>query len=67
MDEQKLQDILIALLEDVIDGKMDDVYADELSDVKSITSFDQAGLLTDNKGLVLKCKSGTEFQLTIVG
>lgn len=66
MTEQQLQDILIALLEDIVDGSLDDAYAEELADVKSIHSFEDVGLMTDNKGVVLKCKDGSEFQLTIV-
>ena len=31
-----------------------------------IRSFEEAGILTYNKGLVVRLKDGTEFQLTIV-
>jgi len=33
----------------------------------SYASFKQAGILTDNKGLIVSMKDGTPFQITIVG
>ena len=38
----------------------------ELDTVESITTFEDAMLLTGNKGLVIKCQDGSEFQVTIV-
>lgn len=38
----------------------------ELGTVESITTFEDAMLLTGNKGLVIKCQDGSEFQVTIV-
>ena len=35
-------------------------------DIEGIDSFDQAGILTMNKGLVLNMEDGSQFQLTIV-
>lgn len=40
------------------------LYEDE--NIKSISTFDEAGLLTRNKGLVVRFENGDEFQLTIV-
>ncbi|WP_069648972.1 hypothetical protein [Caloranaerobacter ferrireducens] len=31
-----------------------------------ITTFEEEGLLTNNKGLVIKLEDGTEFQLTLI-
>jgi hypothetical protein len=38
----------------------------ELDTVESITTFEDAMLLTGNKGLIIKCQDGSEFQVTIV-
>lgn len=40
------------------------IYEDEK--VKRILTFNEAGLLTHNKGLVVRFENGDEFQLTIV-
>ncbi len=37
-----------------------------IADIDSIITFDDAGLLTMNKGLVVRFINGAEFQLTIV-
>lgn len=34
--------------------------------IKSVRTFEETGLLTSNKGLVLETKDGSEFQITIV-
>ena len=49
-------------LEEII---WDAVHGTEDSGLR-ITSFAEAGLLTTDKGLVLRFPDGTEFQLTIV-
>ena len=36
------------------------------SAVRSVRTFDEAGLLTSNKGLVVRLNNGQEFQLTVV-
>lgn len=42
-------------------------YAPDLeADVLRVRSFQEAGLLTGNEGLVLSFREGPEFQLTIV-
>ena len=33
---------------------------------KSVRTFDSVGMMTRNKGLVVRMKDGSEFQLTIV-
>jgi hypothetical protein len=35
-------------------------------EIKRIDTFEEAGILTQNKGLVVKTVSGEEFQITIV-
>lgn len=35
-------------------------------EVQRMDTFEEAGILTSNKGLVIKTTSGEEFQITIV-
>jgi len=67
MTERELQDNLMELVE--IAGYDEDFY--EMFDLwdlteASATSFKEAGVLTNNKGLVMKLRDGSEFQITIV-
>ena len=39
---------------------------DESGEVRNVESFETAGLMTSNEGLVVHMDDGTEFQLTIV-
>lgn len=51
------------LLEAVSFGDHDDWDGDPIKEVRSFTDLD---IMTNNKGLVVKMKNGSEFQLTIV-
>jgi hypothetical protein len=53
MDEKQMQDFL------------EDVLLDS-DEVDGIGTFRDEGVMTRNKGLVVKMSDGTEFQLTIV-
>lgn len=53
MSEESFQELLDVLLE-------------SNEEVKSVSSFKDNGVLTSNKGLVVRLKDGTEIQLTIV-
>lgn len=71
MNARELQDLLRELLEELMfaRGDVDDPLADlaERTDgIRQICSYDDAGVLTTDKGLVIECDDGTEFQLTIV-
>ncbi len=61
MDEYKMQD----LIENALWG-MGEIALDDEEQIKSIRSFERAGLLTRNKGLVVTLVDGSEFQITIV-
>ncbi len=39
----------------------------EQIDCKSVYTFREAAILTDNKGLVVTLQDGSKFQITIVG
>ncbi len=44
----------------------DDGGGDGETTVKDVSTFEQAGILSDNRGVVLKMTDGTEFQISIV-
>ena len=65
MDEKEMQDALIRLLED--EAMSDYFTAGESEvDVRDIETFKDAGVLTNNAGIVLRLMDGSEFQITIV-
>jgi len=53
---------------DVQDYLLDIIYNDitESGECEHAESFEDRGILTNNAGIVLRLKSGAEFQLTIV-
>jgi hypothetical protein len=70
VDEHEIQTALNDLFAGLILAADQDEYPedlpDELSEVERVQTYDEAGILTNNKGLVLRMKDGTEWQLTIV-
>lgn len=69
MNEENMQDALNALIADVMlcrqtGGEIEP--PEELDGVDSIQTFEEAGVLTLNKGLVLRMRDRREFQVTIV-
>jgi hypothetical protein len=52
-------------IEDAIYNREEDVKFDGPY-VDDITTFEDFGMLTKNKGLVIKMEDGSEFQITIV-
>ena len=38
----------------------------EQTEVRSVMTYDEAGMLTRNNGLVVRTSDGSEFQITIV-
>lgn len=53
----KQEQEFLFLLGDVLDGE---------GEVDDVRSFDDAGVLTMNVGLVVRLTDGTEFQVTVV-
>ena len=56
-------------LSDVLAGNLFDEDEDidvVQSVVKRVSSFEDAGMLTRNEGMVLRLQDGSEFQITIV-
>ena len=73
MNEQRFQDCLYILLQSISDNNFADEDGDTLwpiltgsDNISQVRSFDDEGMLTSNKGLVINLKDGSEFQLTIV-
>lgn len=59
MNEQ----IIREALEMVLDGEpMEDTALEE---AKTVQSFEEAGVLSGDEGLVLRMQDGSEFQITI--
>lgn len=59
LTEAELQENLHALL-------MGESIENTLLDGTSVRTFEDAGVMTYNKGLVIRTPDGSEFQLTIV-
>jgi len=70
MTERELQDALQALTQELIERQDDEDEGSDLADylagIDAVATFDDVGLLTGNKGVVLTFADGSEFQLTIV-
>jgi len=61
MDEKTFEQNLIALLPHLmLDDDGDDV------EIESARSFEDLGVLTNNKGLTITMDDGSEFQISIV-
>jgi len=56
MNEQKMQEYLMEVF---------DWSSNEDGEIKDFETFEAKGLLTNNSGIVLKMRDGTEFQLSI--
>ena len=61
---QAMMDLLNNAFEAAIDGDID--VPEELSEVRDMRTFDEAGVLTNNAGIVLRMRGGDEYQIAIV-
>jgi hypothetical protein len=70
VDEREMETALNDLFAELILEADCDEYPEDLPDelrgVEMVRTFDEAGILTYNKGLVLRMKDGSEFQITVV-
>ena len=58
-----MQDVLLEII-----GEAETDYLnkdDDCIEIKDVQTFEFAGLMTRDKGLVVKLKDGSEFQITI--
>lgn len=71
MNDRELQDKLRALLEELIFARDDDddpaaEMAEYIEGVRNVVSYEDVGIMTTDKGLVIECDDDSEFQITIV-
>lgn len=69
MNERQMKNALHNLLENLIDAQRHDrdiEMPDGMGEFGMARDFGDAGLLTNNAGLVVTMKDGSEFQITIV-
>ena len=70
MNDTELQQNLKTLLEEMSYMDTDDLdqfdMPRELAEIERISTFDEAGVMTRDAGLVITTADGSEFQLTIV-
>jgi hypothetical protein len=80
MHDTDLQDILLNAIQNVLDardeveGEDDDIalaeiardMVNDLDDLANAATFERAGLLTANAGIVLRFGDGSVFQISIV-
>lgn len=64
-EAQVTEDTMQDALQELIYGAEDDSYGIGWEEA-TVRTFDQAGVMTYNKGLVITLPDGSEFQLTIV-
>lgn len=62
-----------SLLEDIFESQINANFDDRIAEldeagvaIGGVTTFEGAGVLTRNRGLVVNLESGEEFQITIV-
>ena len=70
MNDTELQQTFKTLLDEISYMDTDDLdqfdMPEELAEIERISTFDEAGVLTQDAGLVITMKDGSEFQLTII-
>ena len=70
MNDTELQQNLKTLLEEMSYMDTDDLdqfdMPEELVEIERVSTFDEAGVLTQDAGLVITMNDGSEFQLTII-
>jgi hypothetical protein len=69
MNERQMQNALESLLTNLIDAQRHDRdeidMPDGMGEIVEIEDFVQAGVLTRNKGLIVKFSDGSEMDITI--
>ena len=66
MGEYEVQDGIRILLDEQWDEMVADNFSEEFSSLENVSTFEESGILTTNKGLVIRLADGSEYQLTIV-
>jgi hypothetical protein len=63
MNDQEITDWIREGLESVLDIASDE---EEIKAIQGIRTFEEAMVLTNNKGLVITMVDGTEFQVSVI-
>ena len=69
MTERDMELCLYDLLCGVSAADLEDANVDipdDVADIDRVSTYPEVGMLTDNAGLVVRMKDGSEFQITIV-
>ena len=68
MNEHELAQAMMDLMNNAFEAAIDDdvEVPGELMNVRDMRTFEEAGVLTRNAGLVIRMTDGTEWQVTIV-
>jgi len=70
MNDHEFQDALKTLLDEIACMDADDLdqfdLPQDLGEVEHVRTFEEAGVLTQNAGLVIETADGSELQVTIV-
>jgi hypothetical protein len=64
--ERECESLLLDLFDAVTNGDNPDEDVTEQMQLAKVVTFDDVGMMTRNKGLVLRFDDGREYQLTIV-
>jgi hypothetical protein len=65
MSEREIVEHLRFLLDQSADARKEDGWPEEMLNNVTVP-FHEAGVMTDNAGLVLRLEDGSEFQVTVV-
>lgn len=67
MDSRELQDLLVNILDTAsVDEDVQSDFEAEALHRAGIRTYEERGVMTYNKGLVVRLTNGDEFQITIV-
>jgi hypothetical protein len=70
MSDHEFQDALKALLDEIACMDSDDLeqfdLPDDLGGIEHVRTFEEAGVLTQNAGLVISMADRSEWQVTVV-
>ena len=62
INAQSIADYLV----DLIQQDEEDLWSDDQTEKPTVRSFEEAGVMTCNAGLVLRTPDGQEFQISVV-
>ena len=63
MEDWEVQDALVELIQD---ERGTDYFIQGGGDIRYVKTYKNADMLTNNAGLVMRMRDGSEFQITIV-